>query len=238
MGSQEVHVPQITPPAAGGPGLAWPDTDPARRDDRRERKKQRTRDALIDAAMELFAAKGYERTTVREITDEVDVSERTFFRYFASKEDLVLSFVRDGLTGFAAALMARPAGEDPLTAARNAFGDSLRQRAADEPAPSYLSVVGLIESTPVLLAAYLRYVHDHDDELTQILAEREGIDPATDSRPRVLAAIIGALVFLANRDWRDGDDQSPEAMAAAFDAYAGQIIPALTGRWADGGATR
>jgi len=230
MNFLEVNVPQITPPAAGGPALAWPEADQDRRDDRRERKKQRTRDALIDAAMELFAAKGYDRTTVREITDAVDVSERTFFRYFASKEDLVLSFVRDGLTGFAEALMARPAEEDPLTAARNAFGDSLRQRAADD-GPSYLSVVGLIESTPVLMAAYLRYVHDHDDELTQIIAQREGIDPATDRRPQVLAAVIAALVFLANRDWRDGDDQSPEAMAAAFDAYAGQVVPALTGRW-------
>ncbi len=231
MGVLEVDVPQITPPTAGGQRLAWPEADAERRDDRRERKKQRTRDALIDAAMELFAAKGYERTTVREITEAVDVSERTFFRYFASKEDLVLSFVRDGLTGFAEALMARPAEEDPLTAARNAFGVSIRQRTADEPSPSYLSVVGLIESTPVLLAAYLRYVHDHDDELTQIIAQREGIDPAADRRPRVLAAVIGALVFLANRDWRDGHDQSPEAMAAAFDAYAGQVVPALTGRW-------
>ena len=222
-------MPQITP-ATGGPRLGWPQADADRRDDRRERKKQRTRDALIDTGMELFAAKGYERTTVREITEAVDVSERTFFRYFASKEDLVLSFVRDGLTGFAEALMARPAEEDPLTAARNAFGVSLRQRAAAEPSPSYLSVVGLIESTPALLAAYLRYVHENDDELAQIIAQREGIDPA-DRRPHVLAAVIGALVFLANRDWRDGDDQSPEAMAAAFDAYAGQVIPAVTGRW-------
>lgn len=235
MGAQEVHVPQTTPPP---PVLAWPEADRGRPDDRRERKKQRTRDALIEAAMGLFAAKGYDRTTVREITDEVDVSERTFFRYFASKEDLVLSFIRDGLSGFAEALMARPAQEDPLTAARNAFGDSLRQRAADEPSPSYLSVVELVESTPVLMAAYLRYVHDHDDELALILAQREGIDPAADRRPRVLAAVIAALVFLANRDWRDGDDQSPEAMAAAFDAYAAQVIPALTGRWADGSETR
>ena len=217
-------MPQITPLAEHRLGQAP--------EQRRERKKQRTRDALIDAAMGLFAAKGYEGTTVHEITDAVDVSERTFFRYFASKEDLVLSFVQDGLTGFAEALMARPAEEEPLTAARNAFGDSLRRQGGNEPGPSYLLVVGLIESTPVLLAAYLRYVHDHDDDLTQILAQREGVDPVTDPRPRVLAAVIGALVFLANRDWRDGNDQSTEAMAAAFDAYADQVIPALTGRWA------
>src|SRR5215469_7556051 len=130
------------------------DADPGRR----QRKKQLTRDALFRAAMELFAAKGYDRTAVHEITDAVDVSERTFFRYFASKEDLALSFVRDGAATFAAALAARPPGEEPWTAARAAFHISLRQLAGS--LPSYLSVIRLIETTPALLAAHLRYVHE------------------------------------------------------------------------------
>jgi AcrR family transcriptional regulator len=210
----DVTAQQITPPDLG----------------RRQRKKQRTRDALIEAAMGLFAAKGYDRTAVHEITDAVDVSERTFFRYFASKEDLVLSFARDGMTAFAQALAGRPPKEEPLTAARNAFQISLRERhASTGDVPSYLSVMRLIDATPVLLAAHLRYIHDHDDEIIQVLARREGLDPATDRRPRVLAAVIGSLVFLANRDWRAGDDQSPEAMSAAFDAYADEVIPALAG---------
>lgn len=197
---------------------------------RRERKKQRTRDALIEAAMELFAAKGYERTAVHEISDAVDVSERTFFRYFASKEDLALSFVRDGAATFAAALAARPPEEEPLTAARAAFHISLRQLAGQ--LPSYLSVIRLIETTPALLAAHLRYVHEHDDEIIQVLAQREGVDPATDRRPRVLAAVIGSVVFLANRDWLAAGSQDPEAMAAAFDSYADALRPALAGPWA------
>jgi AcrR family transcriptional regulator len=196
---------------------------------RRERKKQRTRDALVEAAMELFAVKGYERTAVHEITDAVDVSERTFFRYFASKEDLALSFVRDGAATFAAALAARPPDEEPLTAARAAFHISLRQLAGSLPA--YLSVIRLIETTPALLAAHLRYVHEHDDEIIQVLAEREGV-PASDPRPRVLAAVIGSVVFLANRDWLAAGREDPEAMAAAFDRYADQLRPALAGHWA------
>ena len=232
MSRMEVPVSQVTAtaiaPAPGDePGPAHPGPG------RRQRKKQRTRDALIEAAMELFTAKGYDHTAVHEITDAVDVSERTFFRYFASKEDLMLSFVRDGTAAFAQALAARPPAEEPLTAARNAFQVSLRELpggAGD--APSYLSVMRLIDSTPTLLAAYMRHVHDHDDEVIAVLARREGVDPATDRRPRVLAAVIGALVFLANRDWRAADGQDPDAIAAAFDAYADAVVPALAGHWA------
>jgi AcrR family transcriptional regulator len=198
---------------------------------RRERKKQRTREALIAAAMELFAAKGYEHTAVHEITDAVDVAERTFFRYFASKEDLVLSFVRDGMAAFAEALAARPAEEEPLTAARHAFLASLRQLTTSGEMPPYLSVLRLIDATPALLAAYLRYIHEHDEQVIAVLAQREGVDPVTDPRPRLLAAVIGALAFLANRDLRASGEESPQAMAAAFDAYADQVIPALTGHW-------
>ena len=199
---------------------------------RRQRKKQRTRDALIETAMKLFAAKGYDHTAIHEITDAVDVSERTFFRYFASKEDLVLSLIRDGSAAFAEALAARPPQEEPLTAARQAFQISLRQLpGGTESLPSYLSVMRLIDSTPALLAAYLRYVHDHDDEIIEVLARREGVDPVADRRPRVLAAVIGAMVFLANKDWQASDKESPEDLAAAFDAYADAVIPALAGHW-------
>jgi AcrR family transcriptional regulator len=202
--------------------------------DRRERKKLQMRDALIHAALELFEAKGYEHTAVREITDAVDVSERTFFRYFASKEDLALSFMQDRLDRFLRALEARPAAEEPLTAVRNAFRDSLRETGPDGvpgELPTNLSVIRLIEESPALLAANLRYIHDHDDELVGVLARREGVDPATDRRPRLLAKMFGAIVFLADREWRDQGSAGPEAMVAAFDAYAGQLTAALAGHW-------
>src|SRR5580693_3751366 len=120
---------------------------------RRERKKRQTRDALVHAALTLFDAKGYDHTAVREITDAVDVSERTFFRYFASKEDLAVSFARDWTDTMLASLAARPPDEDPLTAMRAAFRESLLTLAAREEVgegtdtPNYLLVTRLIDST-------------------------------------------------------------------------------------------
>jgi AcrR family transcriptional regulator len=209
-------------------------------EERRERKKRQTREALVRAALELFDAKGYEHTAVREITDAVDVSERTFFRYFASKEDLAISFVRDWTDTMMVALARRPAGEDPLTAMRGAFRESLVTLAAadaddgDEAGPSsYLLVTRLIDSTPSLLAQHLRYMHDRDEEIVRVLATRAGVDPDTDLRPRVLVAMFGGLIFLANRAWRVEGSTTGEQMLAAFDRYADQFTPALFGQWSE-----
>jgi AcrR family transcriptional regulator len=202
---------------------------------RRERKKRQTRDALVRAALRLFDAQGYEHTAVREITDAVDVSERTFFRYFANKEDLALSFVRDFASALLPALAGRPAAEEPLTALRNAFRTSLLEVTGDEgphaEESTYLLVVRLIDSTPSLLAAHLRYLHDHDDEIVRVLARREGVDPETDLRPRIVAVVFGGLVSLATKDWRGRGGGSVASMLAAFDAYADQVTPALAGHW-------
>lgn len=202
---------------------------------RRERKKQQTRDALVRAAMELFQAKGYEQTAVREITDAVDVSERTFFRYFASKEDLAVSFIRDMASALLETLAARPPREEPLTALRLAFRESLRRmtRDGDDPQrePTYLSVLKLIESSPALLAAHLRYLHEHNRVVVRVLAEREGVDPDTDPRPWILAELFTGLVALANHAWRAGGAEGIDAMLASFDTYADQLNPGLFGHW-------
>lgn len=199
---------------------------------RRERKKRQTREALIHAAIRLFDAKGYDNTAVREITDAVDVSERTFFRYFANKEDLALSFVRDAHESMVRALAGRPADEEPLIALRNAIRESLKSsRADDDGEPAYLKICRLIDTTPSLLAANLCYLHEHDDDVVVTLARREGVDPETDLRPRLVAAVFGGLLFVATRDWRKRGCRSAEAMLESFDAYIAQVGPALAGRW-------
>lgn len=86
----------------------------------RERKKRRTREALVRAALELFATQGYERTTVDEIAEAVDVSQRTFFRYFAGKEDAAFAVQEMTEAHFVAAVRARPPHEPPMEALRQA----------------------------------------------------------------------------------------------------------------------
>jgi AcrR family transcriptional regulator len=197
---------------------------------RRERKKQQTRDALVRAGLELFLAKGYEHTSVHEITDAVDVAERTFFRYFASKEDLALSFVKDGAKALAEALSSRPPGEEPLQALRGAFHLTMEQFAARSGpgASPYFLMMELIDSTPALLAAQLRYVHN-DEQIIRVLAARENVDPDTDLRPRVLGAVFGAVVAMATRARRTSGGSV--SLEEAFDRYAGQLGPALAGHW-------
>jgi AcrR family transcriptional regulator len=201
---------------------------------RRERKKRQTRDALVHAALRLFDAKGYEHTAVREITDAVDVSERTFFRYFASKEDLTLSVIRESTDVFVRELAARPPEEPPFVALANAFRASLPTLLAVGPhgeEPLYLLVIKVVDATPALLASLVRDMHERDYETIRVLAAREGVDPDTDRRPRLATAAYGAVVVVANREWRTGDDDSAEAMLAAFDACVRQLGPALAGHW-------
>ena len=74
-------------------------------------------------------------------------------------------------------------------------------------------------------------MHDRDDEIVAVLAAREGVDPVTDLRPRVLAAVFGSLIFLANRAGRTEGATTVEEMLASFDTWADQFTPALFGHW-------
>ncbi|WP_052440520.1 TetR/AcrR family transcriptional regulator [Streptacidiphilus anmyonensis] len=94
---------------------------------RREQNKRRTHEALIEAAGRLFQERGYESTTVRDIAAAAGVGERTFFRYFPSKESLVLQQVRDLVPLLAAEILARPSAEPPLVALRNAVLEVARR---------------------------------------------------------------------------------------------------------------
>jgi AcrR family transcriptional regulator len=97
----------------------------------RERKKQRTRRALIEAALRLFDEKGYTETTLAEIAAEAEVSTRTFFSYFAGKEDLVFYDAQERLDRGVALLAGRRPGEPPTALLRRLVDASFEWAAQD-----------------------------------------------------------------------------------------------------------
>jgi AcrR family transcriptional regulator len=84
----------------------------------RERKKQRTREAIVRAAQQLFVERGYHGTTLPDIAEAADVSTRTIFGYFASKEDILFADLDQQQAALACAVADRPAGSDTLEAVR------------------------------------------------------------------------------------------------------------------------
>ena len=201
----------------------------------RERKKQRTRDALLRAAVELFTTRGYEATTVDDIAEAVEVSQRTFFRYFAGKEEAALALQELAVARFVDAVRERPADEAPMAALRQAVlegWDTLHEVIeAVVPVELYLRMYRVIESTPVLLAAHLRRNEEIEDTIARVLAEREGLDVDADPRPRLAVAVFGGVMRVTERQWSTGEDLSVEAMRTLTIAYLEQVGPALTESW-------
>lgn len=204
----------------------------------RERKKQRTRNALARAAIELFTSRGYEATTVDAIAARVDVSQRTFFRYFAGKEDA--AFVIDELVEehFAAAVRDRPAHEAPMEALRGATLETWEDlsQAVNElvPVELHMRMYQLVESTPALLSGRLRRQARLDQRITDVVARREGLDPWTDPRPRVLVAAFSGVVRAASQTWGRHADASPEVVRRAIEEHLTAFGPALLGVWRTG----
>ncbi|MGW7362739.1 TetR/AcrR family transcriptional regulator [Streptomyces sp. NPDC054841] len=207
----------------------------------RELKKQRTRDALLRAALELFTTQGYEHTTVDEIADAVEVSQRTFFRYFANKEEAAFAVQEMVESHFVAALRERPAEEGPFTAMRNSVrtawdtvGEAIE---AVVPVELHMRAYRMIESTPALLAVHLRRSAELDEEVARLIADREGLDVDSDPRPRVAVAAFTGVMRVTGRLWGQGEDPSMDAIRELTESYLDHLAPALAADWRSSAAS-
>ncbi|GAA3174422.1 MULTISPECIES: TetR family transcriptional regulator [Streptomyces] len=201
----------------------------------RARKKQRTRDALIRAALELFTAQGYEATTVDEIAAAVDVSQRTFFRYFSNKEEVTFAAQEMVEARFLEELRRRPADEAPLTALHSsvmaAWDDVAASIEPIIPVELHMRVYQMIESTPALLAAHMQRSCGLEEEVARMLARREGLDVDRDPRPRVLVGAFNGVMRAAGKAWSEGDDFTVTSIRELTRSYLDHIGPALDDDW-------
>jgi AcrR family transcriptional regulator len=160
----------------------------------RERKKQQTRLALVDAALDLFLEHGYDHTTVDQIAATADVSPRTFFRYFGSKEDILLHHMEEGERVMSDALAARPAQEPPFVAMAQTYRALLSfiQAATPDENDRFLKTQRVLDVNPALMLTNFTRVTAMEDRLAVEIGRRMGVDPTVDQRPHMVVALISA----------------------------------------------
>ena len=165
----------------------------------RERKKLATRHALHEAALHLVAVHGLDGVSVDDIAARADVSPRTFFNYFSSKDDAVLGLDPEASRRQLDLFLARPAAESPLSALRAVARHQAAEMAGEtELWPLRLKV---IDAHPALLARLAAAFGEAEKALGQAIAERTGTRVGSDAYPTLLAAVAGVAMRTALHRW-------------------------------------
>ena len=180
----------------------------------RERKKERTRQAIAEAAHGLFRERGFDAVTVADVAREADVSQGTVFNYFPTKEDLFYGQMESFEAALLDAVRGRPAGESVLTAFRRFVLE--RSEGLAERADVIAAAARVINASPALQAREREVVAESTASLAALIAEETGsggIEPAVAAsalmgaqralvehvRSRVLAGLRGAELVRETR---------------------------------------
>ena len=187
----------------------------------RERKKLATRLALHQAALQLVAERGLDGVSVDDIAARADVSPRTFFNYFPSKDDAVLGFDTTNTPDIAERFAARPA-EEPAPAALRAVQLEQAAEIAQEPEGLWPLRLTVIEAHAVLIARLHTVFGASERALAEAIAERTGTDARVDAYPALLAGTSGLVMRTALHRWLNTDFTRPlpDLVGEAWDALA------------------
>jgi AcrR family transcriptional regulator len=179
----------------------------------RERKKQRTRETIVAAALELFAERGYQQTTVADIADAAEVSKGTVFAYFASKEDIVFADTAPVCEDLLRQLRDRAADRTAVDVLRAFMGEH-----ATAPDERRQLRERLIAGDEQLRTHYRARLSVIEDAVAAAIAGDLG-DGADDLRPRVAAAAVMAALAVAKEHARrvHGRSASQEEVDAVLD---------------------
>ncbi|MET7696293.1 TetR family transcriptional regulator [Streptomyces sp. NPDC005485] len=179
----------------------------------RERKKQKTLERIRREAYRLFAEHGYEATTVDQIAEAAEISPSTFFRYFPTKEDVVVQDEYD--PALAEAIRARPAGEPIVDAVLHSLKGPLGQM-LEQDREELLLRTRITFSDPAIRARSVAEQQRSEDAIAAIIAERTGRD-AADLEVKCAAAAIIAVFTTLVRHWVDGG--GTEDLAALYERH-------------------
>ncbi|WP_455712749.1 TetR/AcrR family transcriptional regulator [Streptomyces pharetrae] len=190
----------------------------------RERKKIKTREAIRSATYELVREQGYDATTIDQIADRAEVSPSTVFRYFPTKEDIVLTDEYDSL--LLADLRARPADEPWPETIRHVLREAVRTGVEEDVEVARLRT-RLMVQVPAVRSRMMESMSVTGRMLCQAIAERTGRDPG-DLEVRVFAmSLLGGLME-ASLYWAENDHR--DDFAALVDRALGILEHGLAQR--------
>jgi AcrR family transcriptional regulator len=193
----------------------------------RERKKLETRRRLRQVALRLAGERGFEHVTIEDIAAGADVSTRTFFNYFGSKEEALISPDPTSAAELAQALAARPAAEAPLETLRQVM--LLRAAHIEDHVDDVRARMRLVQSCTALQPGYLATAAAFDRILTEGIAARLGTDPDLDPYPGLVVAVGSTAMRATLAAWltTTGHGSVAEMINSAFDQIAaGLPVPA------------
>ncbi|GII97696.1 TetR family transcriptional regulator [Sediminihabitans luteus] len=188
----------------------------------RDRTRRAVRSELIDVAQNLFAELGFEAVTVDQIAAAAGMSKRSFFRYFASKEEVVLGKVDRHGESFVRALAERPDDEPAWVALRRMFDDAVAYGSDPVLGPRAVEMDRVIQSSESLRAGYLQRMQKAQDLVAQELQAREERRRTSDWGA-VDAAALAAAAFAALLTAHAHSQSRGEPFAACLDAAMGAI---------------
>jgi AcrR family transcriptional regulator len=165
----------------------------------REVKKDRTRTQLLEAALELIARQGFEQTTISEIAAAVQVSPRTLLRYFPTKEDVIVSWVDQGMSILLECLEVRPPGEsdtDALVAAAREMLTAYEARST-----FYLVIERTIAASPGISARKHQMMEGLAGDINTLLAKRPAAGISSDLIRDVYVGTLFATIRAAIQEW-------------------------------------
>ena len=197
----------------------------------RERKKARTREALQDAAMERFSRQGFDGTTVEEIAEACEVSPRTFFRYFPTKEDVLFADGEARRERLLAVIAERPVDEPAFGALRAA----MRTLTADyrDDRDALVTRFQIVAASPHLQAYKAEHQHGWETDVVDVLERRALAQHAPVARDelQLVTAVTTAALRVALDAWV-ADPSAPDLgvlLDAAFARLAVGFEPARVG---------
>lgn len=168
--------------------------------DLRSRNVERNRAEAADIALQLFAERGYDAVGIDDIAAAAGISRRTFFRYFESKEGVVLPFEEERLEVLREALATRTDGETPLGAVRRAV-HTMADHIDEHEHTAMLTRLRIIEQNPTVHARSLEVLARWEVALREVIAAAIGEQPDTSLTARVVASASVAAFRSAAELW-------------------------------------